>query len=139
MSEITEKLGHRLEEVKKALLKVNPKIELMVETGWPSKGTSSNGSPNSVKNMHEYWAYMIKWAVRQRLRIFMFEAFDEPWKSDLTLSGRNVSNGLCGSEDHYGLWRRKDNSIPAEYQMKGGSLLNFTVYDTNYTHSIIGL
>ncbi|XP_035700554.1 uncharacterized protein LOC110844319 isoform X2 [Folsomia candida] len=137
MSEITEKLGHRLEEVKKALLKVNPKIELMVETGWPSKGTSSNGSPNSVKNMHEYWAYMIKWAVRQRLRIFMFEAFDEPWKSDLTLSGRNVSNGLCGSEDHYGLWRRKDNSIPAEYQMKGGSLLNFTVYDTNYTHSII--
>lgn len=115
MPEIVRTVSQTVIETRNALERVNPNTGLIVETGWPSEGWSRNGSPNSIKNMKEYWVLMTEWAKFSGFEIFMFEAFDEPWKIDLLLQGRNESAGICGSEDHYGRWRRKDNSDPGTY------------------------
>jgi exo-beta-1,3-glucanase (GH17 family) len=48
--------------------------------------------------MAEYWKRMRKWSSENRVKIYMFEAFDEPWKLDKT------------AEEHYGWWNRPENS-----------------------------
>jgi hypothetical protein len=118
MTEIVTSLGHYLEEIKNALSIINPQIELIIETGWPSEGNSPNGSPNSLVNLLEYWVGMSEWAISKGMRIFLFEALDEPWKKDLTITHKNESNGLCGSEDRYGWWKRKDNSNDSDVYIR---------------------
>ena len=63
------------------------------ETGWPSKGKSFNKSPNSVRNLVNFWTQMGKWASSNKVKVQMFEAFDEPWKSNLNNHDDNASNG----------------------------------------------
>ncbi len=91
-------VGNFFLAVQKAFKNINRNIDVMIgETGWPSEGQSFNGSPNSVKNMQDFWSGMNEWASRNSVRTYIFEAFDEPWK-----------NGFS-AEAHYGWWYRHSN------------------------------
>ena len=90
---------------------INPHIEVMIgETGWPSEGISFNQSPNNVQNLKQYWTSMGEWAAKHRVSVYMFEAIDEPWKSNKNSHDMNAFNGPNGAEGHYGWWKRTDNN-----------------------------
>ena len=92
---------------------INPNIEVMIgETGWPSQGKSFNNSPNNVQNLRNYWTQMANWAASHKVKVHMFEAIDEPWKSNKNSGDVNASNGPNGAEGHYGWWQRVDSNPP---------------------------
>lgn len=85
--------------VQKAFKNINNKLNVMIgETGWPSEGESFNKSPNSVKNLKDFWTGMGEWSSRNAVRTYMFEAIDEPYKGGTT------------GEAHYGWWYRSNNN-----------------------------
>jgi len=47
----------------------------------------------------------------------MFEAFDKSWKNTNDPKDKVCNKCFieCSSEAYYGRWKRKDDSIPAEY------------------------
>jgi exo-beta-1,3-glucanase (GH17 family) len=60
----------------------NNKLEVMTgETGWASQGDTFNGAVNTVDNEKRFWEGMRNWAQSNKVKVQMFEAFDEPWKS----------------------------------------------------------
>jgi exo-beta-1,3-glucanase (GH17 family) len=98
---------------------INPHIEVIIgETGWPSQGISSNGSPNNVANLKEYWNRMGEWAAKNKVLVQMFEAIDEPWKSSKTSKDMNAPNGPNGAEGHYGFWTRHDTPNGPQFVQK---------------------
>lgn len=80
----------------------NSNLEVMIgETGWASEGQTFFNPPhlNTLEHMKNFWNAMQNWASSNRVKVQMFEAFDEPWKT-----------GLDG-EKHFGWWQRApDNS-----------------------------
>lgn len=82
--------------------KFNPQLEVIIgETGWASEGQSFFNPPNlnTVDYMRNFWNAMRNWASANHVKVQMFAAFDEPWKT-----------GLSG-EKHFGWWQRApDNS-----------------------------
>jgi len=80
----------------------NPNIEVMIgETGWSSNGRNFYNPPeyNTVENLRKFWEAMRDWSQGNQVKVQMFEAFDEPWKT-----------GEPG-EKTFGWWRRaEDNS-----------------------------
>jgi hypothetical protein len=52
---------------------------------------------------------MAEWAVNSKVRIQLFEAFDEPWKSDVKIVDPDLPGGRFGAEAHYGWWKRIDS------------------------------
>ncbi|ODM94562.1 putative chitinase 2 [Orchesella cincta] len=79
----------------------NPNVEVIIgETGWASEGASFFNPPNlnTIEHEKNFWNGMRSWATQNRVKVQMFEAFDEPWKT-----------GLEG-EKHFGWWRRAPNS-----------------------------
>lgn len=55
-------------------------VEMILETGWP--GDSKLGPPKSLKNLVDYWGSITAWALKNKTRLFLHEAFDSPWKED---------------------------------------------------------
>lgn len=91
-------LGHVKQEIfhlRQEIKRVNPNIEVMVETGWPGKGTF--GWENK-ENLVEYWKEVNKWASNVNIRVWMLEAFDIPWKQ------------WNAQAAHFGWWKIKRNS-----------------------------
>lgn len=82
----------------------NPKIEVMIgETGWSSSGANffNQGDAakyNTVDNLKKFWGAIKAFANTDKVKIYMFEAFDEPWKT-----------GLPG-EKTFGWWKRADDN-----------------------------
>ncbi|CAG7698437.1 unnamed protein product [Allacma fusca] len=100
-SRAAEEVGYYLLYLQSEIKKVNGNIEVMIgETGWPSEGNSFNGSPNSVQNEAAYWHSMNNFASQNRIQTQMFQAIDEPWKSD---------NSQFKAEGHYGWWTKPNN------------------------------
>lgn len=79
-----------------------PNLEVIIgETGWASQGKTFNNPPqnNNLENMKKFWNKMKNWSTTNKVKVQMFEAFDEPWKT-----------GEEG-EKHFGWWKRApDNS-----------------------------
>ncbi|KAJ6644297.1 hypothetical protein Bhyg_09264 [Pseudolycoriella hygida] len=79
----------------------NPKLEVMIgETGWASEGQTFFNPPrlNTIQNLNNFWNAMRNWASSNRVKVYMFEGFDEPFK------------GPSG-EKSFGWWKRApDNS-----------------------------
>jgi len=99
--------------------KENPNIEVLIgETGWPDQGKSFNESPNTIQNLNDYWVQMGQWATENKVRVQMFEAFDEPWKSDQNNADPNNPGGRFGAEGHYGWWKRTNNADANAYVEK---------------------
>jgi exo-beta-1,3-glucanase (GH17 family) len=62
--------------------RTNPNLEVMIgETGWASEGQTFNGMVNNIENEKAFWEGMRTWAGNNRVKVHMFEAFDEPWKT----------------------------------------------------------
>jgi exo-beta-1,3-glucanase (GH17 family) len=99
-----------------AFHQVKGNLEVLIgETGWPSQGISFNKSPNTPSNLKEYWTRMNQWASQNQVKTYMFEAIDEPWKSNKNSHDQNASNGPNGGEGHYGWWKREDVNNKARY------------------------
>jgi exo-beta-1,3-glucanase (GH17 family) len=52
------------------------------ETGWPSAGPANGRAIPGLKNQHRFVQDLVHYARTQALGVFLFEMFDEPWKSD---------------------------------------------------------
>ncbi len=90
--------------IKSAVAPINSKCEVMIgETGWPSRGISFNNTDNNVNNLLKYFEAINKWASEQRVVTYLFEAIDEPWKSNPNKQDPPWQ-GVNGAEGHYGLW-----------------------------------
>lgn len=106
-----EAIGKSFKRYAAAFHKINPNLKVIIgETGWPSKGVSFNKSPNTVANLVRFWHSMAAWASRNQVLVHMFEAIDEPWKSDPNNLNPNDSKGYNGGEGHYGWWTRQGNN-----------------------------
>jgi len=80
--------------------KVNPNIEVMIgETGWASEGETFFNPPNlnTVQLQTKFWNAMKAWANSNKVKVQMFEAFDEPWKAG-------------SGEKKFGWWKRADDN-----------------------------
>jgi exo-beta-1,3-glucanase (GH17 family) len=97
--------------IKTAVTAINPQCEVAIgETGWPSQGISFNNTVNNVANLLAYYKAIDKWAFEQKVTTYLFEAFDEPWKSNQNaqVPPENPWSGPNGAEGHYGLWYLND-------------------------------
>lgn len=100
-------VGQAFHQIKTAVADINPQCEVMIgETGWPSQGISFNNTDNNVENLLTYYEAIDKWAFEHRVMTYLFEAFDEPWKSNqnANVPPDNSWQGPNGAEGHYGLW-----------------------------------
>ncbi len=94
--------------IKSAVAEINPQCEVMIgETGWPSEGVSFNNTDNNVNNLLAYFQAIDKWASQQGVITYLFEAIDEPWKSNQNTQ-EPPWQGQNGAEGHYGLWYLND-------------------------------
>ena len=53
---------------------------IISETGWPHTGTAFHGAVPSVEGAMRYFIDTQRWARRDGVEVFYFEAFDEAWK-----------------------------------------------------------
>jgi len=93
----------------------NRNLEVMIgETGWASQGRTFNNPPhlNTVENMKNFWNKMREWSTRERVKVQMFQAFDEPWKT-----------GEEG-EKHFGWWKRADDNSNRYIEKTTGKVYN---------------
>ena len=67
----------------------------ILEAGWATVAIEF-GERASEANQARYYQEMKQWATENKVTIFFFEAFDEPWKGD--------PNNPLGAEKHWGLW-----------------------------------
>lgn len=79
--------------------KYNRNLEVMIgETGWASEGETFNHAVNTIDNEKRFWEGMKNWAQKNKVKVQMFQAIDEPWKT-----------GKEG-EKHFGWWYRPNNN-----------------------------
>jgi hypothetical protein len=83
--------------------------------------------------MVEYWKQLGAWATREKVRIHLFEAFDEPWKGNPTITDPQRPDGKYGAEIHFGWWKRTSNSDPHAFVEKitgkvPGCILNSHIF-----------
>jgi len=115
-SKVAELIGQKYKSWIASFHQVNPALVVILgETGWPSSGKSESGpaSSSTIRNLYTFWTEMGKWAARNKLQVNLFEAFDEPWKSD-----PNDAKGKFGTGGHFGWWRRTDNNDWKAYAEK---------------------
>jgi exo-beta-1,3-glucanase (GH17 family) len=65
------------------------------EHGWPTAGEAVGKAEATPQNATAYLSAFMRWSVEKGVRAFLFEAFDEHWKS-----GREGERGA-----NWGLWR----------------------------------
>jgi len=111
----------------------NKGIAVWFETGWPSSGISRSGSKNSGRNLRTFWKRMSEIAVASQLKLYMFSAFDEPWKAN-SQKGETDPEGPKGAESHYGWWWLRDNRDFSTFEEKvvgmPRNLLDFQTFKT---------
>ncbi len=74
--------------------KAGGKPVMLSETGWPSAGGAVRGALPSGENAAAYFRAVSAWAATNRVPVFYFAAFDEPWK--------RAAEGERGA--HWGVW-----------------------------------
>jgi len=86
------------ESVKKALPDKNV---IIGEAGWPSYTEGEFHAPRAgdEKKQKRYYQELHAWAEKNKVTVFYFEAFDEPWKG-------------TGTEGHWGLFTEKRKAKP---------------------------
>ena len=76
----------------------------VLEAGWASTGAEF-GERASEAFQQRYVAELLAWARETSTTVFLFEAFDEPWKGD--------PGNAAGAEKHWGLWTVDRKPKPA--------------------------
>lgn len=102
-------LNAQFTAIKNAAKALNPNIEVLIgETGWPSQGLSFNdttGASSTVANEKAYFEAVKAWANQNQVETSIFEAIDEPWKSNQNPGPDTpVWQGPNGAEGHFGIW-----------------------------------
>lgn len=93
----------------------NRNLEVMIgETGWASEGESffNPANLNTVERMKNFWNAMRNFATSHKVKVQMFAAFDEPWKT-----------GLPG-EKHFGWWKRAPDNSNYYIEKTTGKIFN---------------
>ncbi|CAL8072786.1 unnamed protein product [Orchesella dallaii] len=87
------------QKYKQAFLKVNPNLEVIIETGWASSGESDFNPEhfNTVEKQREFWERMESTAKENGMKVRMLEAFDEP------TSKKELYR-------HFGFWKKATNT-----------------------------
>src|SRR5580692_6893539 len=65
------------------------------EHGWPTAGEAVGKAEATPENAAAYLSAFFRWSAEKRVNGFLFEAFDEQWKS--------AGEGERGS--HWGVWQ----------------------------------
>ncbi|MHB1356919.1 MAG: glycoside hydrolase family 17 protein [Anaerolineae bacterium] len=64
------------------LVDTYPGKEVVIgETGWSSAGETRGGAVPSLQNHNRYLTEFVAWAQEARISYYLFEAFDESWKT----------------------------------------------------------
>ena len=66
---------------------------ILLEVGWPSEGPAYGAAVASLENQRRFLKEFVYLAKKHDIKYFLFEAFDEPWKSK-----------YGQVEAHWGLW-----------------------------------
>ncbi len=95
---IHESLGYTVQNYTSVAQQYPDKLVLITEAGW---ATNSNGRgilPHHVseENQKIYYDDLMKWSSEAKILVFVFEAFDEPWKG---------SPEPLEPEKHWGLFK----------------------------------
>jgi exo-beta-1,3-glucanase (GH17 family) len=89
-------VNYTINDYNQTVIKYPDKPVIFTEFGWP---TSSNGpmiiDETNQTNQKAYLDQILIWAKKEDVLMFIFEAFDEPWKG---------SQALDEPEKHWGLW-----------------------------------
>ena len=97
-----ENINNDYEKLKTAY----PDKEIVItETGWPSSGDSQKEAIASPENQARFLSEFVKWADDKNIKYFIFEAFDENWKSEYPDS----------PEKYWGLWQ-SDRTLKPEIE-----------------------
>jgi glucan 1,3-beta-glucosidase len=90
--DIMQALGH--------VQSLNGGVEFWVgETGWPTDGSSYEAANPGVQEAQQFWKEGVCGIKAWGVNVFVFEAFDEPWKPVST-----GQNGQVADETHWGVW-----------------------------------
>jgi exo-beta-1,3-glucanase (GH17 family) len=92
---IDEALAFTIENVEGVREALPGKQIVLFEAGWATVATEF-GDRASEANQVRYFQEVGDWAAENRVTVFFFEAFDEPWKGD--------PNSPLGAEKHWGLF-----------------------------------
>ena len=120
-----------VDAIRKRMAVAFPGKEILIgETGWPSEGRMREGALPSRANQARVVSEILELAKREKFRVNLIEAYDQPWKRALegTVGGYL---GLISSEQralkyppnepirNYPLWK---------WQMGGGMVLSLLVF-----------
>lgn len=79
--------------------KANGKKVIITETGWPTKGEIVGEAAPTEENAMKFFIKIQKWANEDRVELFYFTSFDEPWKV--------AYEGEVGAQ--WGIWDKNEN------------------------------
>ena len=117
--------GH-VDDIRKRMAVAFPNKEILIgETGWPSAGRMREGALPSRTNQARVVSEILELAKREKFRVNLIEAYDQPWKRQLEgtvggywgliddaqprgeISARRADQQLSGLEmaDGYAAWR----------------------------------
>jgi exo-beta-1,3-glucanase (GH17 family) len=83
------------------------------ETGWASAGSISGDATAAPVNSAVYLLNVVSWARANNIKYFLFEAYDEPWKSSEDSFG-----------PHWGLWDSNGNLKPGMQAIFDGETIS---------------
>lgn len=92
---IGDALAYSIENIERVHAAIPGKPIAILEAGWASTGEEF-GARASESNQTRYVNEMQRWAAESNTTLFVFEAFDEPWKGD--------PEKALGAEKHWGLF-----------------------------------
>ena len=76
-----EQAAAHVDEIRKQVVAAFPGKEILIgETGWPSFGRMRDGALASRVNQARFISEILERARRDKFRVNLFEAYDEPWK-----------------------------------------------------------
>ena len=93
---IDEGLAFTIENIEGVQAALPGKPIVILEAGWPSTAVEfpeQASEDNQARHIRE----IRDWAISSNITVFLFEAFDEPWKGD--------PNSPDGAEKHWGLFK----------------------------------
>ncbi|NOJ46148.1 beta-(1-6) glucans synthase [Bradyrhizobium sp. WSM 1744] len=76
-----EEAAAHVDDIRKQVVAAFPGKEILIgETGWPSQGRMRDGALASRVNQARFISEILERARRDKFRVNLFEAYDEPWK-----------------------------------------------------------
>ncbi len=101
---VDEGLAGTIHDVARVRAAVPGRPIAILEAGWASSANEF-GERASEAHQVRYVTELLAWGQRTNTTVFLFEAFDEPWKGD--------PQNPAGAEKHWGLWNVDRTPKPA--------------------------